>query len=94
MTVGWGRASTSPGTSFAVGDRVIARRNDRLRAVDNGTRGTIIAVDPTEKDILVRTDTGAQRTLDAAYVTDHLQHAYALTAHTIQGGTVEWAGVV
>jgi AAA domain len=82
------------GNEFAVGDRVIARRNDRLRAVDNGTRGTIIAVDPTEKDILVRTDTGAQRTLDAAYATEHLQHAYALTAHTIQGGTVEWAGVV
>ena len=77
-----------------MGDRVIARRNDRLRAVDNGTRGTVIAVDPTEKDILVRTDAGAQRTLDAAYVTEHLQHAYALTAHTIQGGTVEWAGVV
>ena len=32
--------------------------------------------------------------LDAVYVTEHLQHAYALTAHTIQGGTVEWAGVV
>jgi hypothetical protein len=82
------------GKEFAVGDRVIARRNDRLRAVDNGTRGTVIAVDPIEKDILVCTDAGAQRTLDAAYVTDHLQHAYALTAHTIQGGTVEWAGVV
>ena len=82
------------GHEFAVGDRVIARRNDRRRAVDNGTRGTVVAVDPTEKDILVRTDTGAQRTLDATYVTEHLQHAYALTAHTIQGGTVEWAGVV
>ena len=82
------------GKEFAVGDRVIARRNDRQRAVDNGTRGTVIAVDPTEKDILVRTDTGAQRTLDNAYATEHIQHAYALTAHTIQGGTVEWAGVV
>ena len=47
------------GQEFAVGDRVIARRNDRRRAVDNGTRGTVIAVDPTEKDILVRTDAGA-----------------------------------
>jgi conjugative relaxase-like TrwC/TraI family protein len=82
------------GQEFAVGDRVVARRNDRSRAVDNGMRGTVIAVDPTEKDVIVRTDTGAQRTLDAAYVTEHLQHAYALTAHTIQGGTVEWAGVV
>ena len=82
------------GKEFAVGDRVIARRNDHRRGVDNGTRGTVIAVDPTEKEILVRTDAGAQRSLDAAYVTEHLQHAYALTAHTIQGGTVEWAGVV
>jgi conjugative relaxase-like TrwC/TraI family protein len=82
------------GREFAVGDRVVARRNDRERAVDNGMRGTVIAVDPTEKDVVVRTDAGAQRVLDASYVAEHLQHAYALTAHTIQGGTVEWAGVV
>ena len=82
------------GYEFAVGDRVVARRNDRERAVDNGMRGTVIAVDPTEKDLVVRTDAGAQRTLDAAYVAEHLQHAYVLTAHTIQGATVEWAGVV
>ena len=79
---------------FAVGDRVVARRNDRERAVENGMRGTVIAVDPTEKDLVVRTDAGAQRRLDAPYVAEHLQHAYALTAHTIQGGTVQWAGVV
>jgi conjugative relaxase-like TrwC/TraI family protein len=82
------------GYEFAVGDRVVARRNDRERAVDNGMRGTVIAVDPTEKDVLVRTDGGAQRRLDASYVAEHLQHAYVLTAHTIQGATVEWAGVV
>ena len=57
-------------------------------------RGTIVAVDPTEKELLVRTDAGAGRALDAAYVAEHLEHAYALTAHTMQGGTVEWAGVV
>ena len=82
------------GYEFAVGDRVVARRNDRERAVDNGMRGTVLAVDPTEKDVLVRTDGGGQRRLDAFYVAEHLQHAYALTAHTIQGATVEWAGVV
>ena len=82
------------GYEFAVGDRVVARRNDRERAVDNGTRGTVIAVDPTEKDVVVRTDGGAHRRLDAPYLAEHLQHAYVLTAHTIQGGTVEWAGVV
>ena len=82
------------GYEFAVGDRVVARRNDREREVDNGMRGTVIAVDPNENEVLVRTDTGAQRRLDAPYVGEHLQHAYALTAHTVQGATVEWAGVV
>ena len=82
------------GYEFAVGDRVVARRNDRERAVDNGMRGTVIAVDPTEKDLVVRTDGGTQRHLDAPYVAEHLQHAYALTAHTIQGATVQWVGVV
>jgi Mrp family chromosome partitioning ATPase len=82
------------GREFAVGDRVVARRNDRERAVDNGMRGTVIAVDPVEKDVLVCTDAGAQRRLDAPYVAEHLQHGYVLTAHTIQGATVEWAGVV
>jgi hypothetical protein len=42
----------------------------------------------------VRTDAGAHRRLDAPYVAEHLQHAYVLTAHTMQGATVEWAGVV
>jgi AAA domain/TrwC relaxase len=82
------------GQEFAVGDRVVARRNDRLRSVDNGMRGTVIAVDPTEKEVLIRTDAGADRALDSTYVAEHVQHAYALTAHTVQGGTVEWAGVV
>ena len=82
------------GCEFAVNDRVVARRNDRERAVDNGMRGTVTAVDPSEKDVLVRTDAGAQRRLDASYVAEHLQHAYVLTAHTMQGATVEWAGVV
>ena len=83
------------GQEFAVGDRVIARRNDRLREVDNGMRGTVVAVDPTEKDILVRTDTGAGSAPSTPPTsTEHLEHAYALTAHTMQGGTVEWAGVV
>jgi hypothetical protein len=30
----------------------------------------------------------------ASYAAEHLQHAYALTAHTLQGATVEWAGVL
>jgi Mrp family chromosome partitioning ATPase len=82
------------GREFAVGDRVVARRNDHLRAVDNGMRGTVIAVEQAEQQVVVRTDAGAQRVLEPGYVAEHLEHAYALTAHTIQGGSVEWAGVV
>jgi ATP-dependent exoDNAse (exonuclease V) alpha subunit len=55
------------GCEFAVGDRVVARRNDRERAVNNGMRGTVIAVDPAEKEVLVRTDGGVQLRLDAPY---------------------------
>ena len=82
------------GREFAVGDRVIARRNDRVRAVDNGTRGTVTAVDGAAGCLTMRTDAGIERALDAAYVADHVQYAYALTAHAMQGATVEWAGVV
>ena len=82
------------GREFAVGDRVVARRNDHLRAIDNGMRGTVIAVEQAEQQVVVRTDAGAQRVLEPGYVAEHLQHAYTLTAHTAQGASVEWAGVV
>ena len=82
------------GHEFAVGDRVVARRNDRERAVDNGMRGTVIAVDPTEKDVRRAHRRRRPTPPRCSYVAEHLQHAYVLTAHTIQGATVEWAGVV
>ena len=34
------------GRGYTAGDRVIARRNDRRRDIDNGTLATIVAVDP------------------------------------------------
>ena len=76
----------------AVGDRVICRRNDQAVDVDNGTRGTVRAVD--RERVVVETDAGTVRALPAGYVAEHLEHAYALTGHGMQGGTVEWAGVV
>lgn len=77
---------------FAVGDRVIARRNDRRLQVDNGTIATVIAID--SRQIRVRTDTGEIRMLDNTYVAERVEHAYALTAHGAQGATVTWAGVI
>jgi hypothetical protein len=77
---------------MAVGDRVICRRNDRDVDVDNGTRGTVRAVHRAK--IVIETDARTIRVLPADYVAEHVEHAYALTGHGMQGGTVEWAGVV
>ncbi len=77
---------------IAVGDRVICRRNDRLIDVDNGMRGTVRHLDADR--VLIDTDSGLVRELPAAYVSEHLEHAYSLTGHGMQGGTVETAVVV
>ena len=79
---------------FAVGDRVIARRNDRYRDVDNGTLGRVESIDEHTGAMAVVTDSDERRLLDASYVADHLEHAYALTGHGAHGATVEWAGVI
>jgi conjugative relaxase-like TrwC/TraI family protein len=78
--------------AVAVGDRVICRRNDHGVDVDNGTRGTVRATHPDR--VILETDAGTVRELPAGYVTEHLEHAYCLTGHGMQGGTVEHATVV
>jgi len=87
-----GEESTYGSVEVAVGDRVICRRNDRLIDVDNGMRGTVRAVDADR--VVIDTDSGLVRELPAAYVSEHLEHAYSLTGHGMQGGTVETALVV
>ena len=77
---------------LAVGDRVICRRNDGLLDVDNGTRGTVR--DLGEDRVVIETDSHLVRALPAAYVAEHVEHAYALTGHGMQGATVERAIVV
>jgi len=79
---------------YRVGDRVIARRNDRYRDVDNGTLATVAEIDRQTGAMTVITDPGQRRLLDAAYVAEHLEHAYALTGHGAHGATVEWAGIL
>ena len=76
----------------ALGDRVICRRNDRLIDVDNGMRGSVRHVDGDR--VVIDTDSGLVRELPGAYVSEHLEHAYSLTGHGIQGGTVETTVVV
>lgn len=82
------------GREYASGDRIIARRNDRHRDIDNGTLGTIIAIHACSRAMIIKTDTGHPRPIDFAYADEHLEHAYALTGHGAQGATFQWAGVI
>jgi conjugative relaxase-like TrwC/TraI family protein len=77
---------------LAAGDRVICRRNDRTIDVDNGMRGTVCALDSDH--VVIDTDGGLVRELPAAYVAEHVEHAYALTGHGMQGATVQAAIVL
>jgi len=80
------------GIQLAVGDRIICRRNDRTVDVDNGMRGTVRHLDAGR--VVIDTDGGLVRELPAAYVQEHVEHAYSLTGHGMQGGTVQSAIVI
>jgi conjugative relaxase-like TrwC/TraI family protein len=80
------------GLPVAVGERVICRHNDRRLDVDNGTRGTVSGLD--DHHVTIETDAGVVRELPAVYVAEHLEHAYALTGHGMQGATIEAAFVL
>jgi conjugative relaxase-like TrwC/TraI family protein len=87
-----GEERTYGALSLAVGDRIICRHNDAGLDVDNGMRGLVRALD--SHCAVIETDAGSVRELPAAYVDEHIEHAYALTGHSMQGGTVERAIVV
>lgn len=82
------------GREYAAGDRVIARRNEPALNIDNGTVGTVLAIDERRSMMTIEADDGRLCSLGFAYVAAHLQHAYALTAHGAQGSTFHWAGVI
>jgi conjugative relaxase-like TrwC/TraI family protein len=77
--------------SFAVGDLVIARRNDYSRALINGQRGTVTVVDPCAGTLTVQLG-GRTTTVPTGYLANGgLDHGYALTVHQSQGMTCEQA---
>ena len=89
------------GTTAGVGDTVVTRRNDRrLRAgkdwVRNGDTWTITGVRDDGSITIRRTGRrfGGSIVLPAAYVTDHVDLGYAITAHRAQGVTVDTAHVL
>jgi ATP-dependent exoDNAse (exonuclease V) alpha subunit len=86
------RERTYDDLQLAVGERVICRRNDRELDIDSGMRGTVRHLGADH--VVIDTDSGLARELSGDYAAEHLEHAYALTGHGMQGGTVEAATVV
>ena len=56
-----GRRGQVADQEFAVGDRVIARRNDLYRDVDNGTLGRVERIDRRPATMTIVTDSGEER---------------------------------
>ena len=79
--------------AFALGDRVVARRNDRRLGIVNGEAGLVAGIE--DGCIAVELDGGRTVGLPEAYVrSGNLDHGYALTAHLAQGATVDRAYVL
>jgi conjugative relaxase-like TrwC/TraI family protein len=79
---------------FRVGDRVICGQNDARCDVRNGTRGTVVDLELASETLILTTDAGALRRINAHYAAGHVTHAYALTGHAAQGATVDRAYVL
>src|SRR5207253_1582833 len=81
------------GRDFAVGDRVIATRNDHRLGIANGDAGLIAAIG--RDGLAVDFDRGRRVEVPERYARDgHLDHGYAITAHRAQGATVDRAFVL
>jgi len=77
---------------FRCGDEVVVTANDYPRALLNGTRGVVAAVDERSGRVTVRLGDGRDVSLPRGYLeSGRLVHGYALTCHRAQGMTVEVA---
>jgi conjugative relaxase-like TrwC/TraI family protein len=91
-----GPGLSAAGRDFAVGDRIVLRLNAPDLRVENGTRGTVTAVDTDAEALTIALADGSTRQLPSRYV--HLptrrggasiEHGYALTTHLAQGMTTD-----
>ncbi len=84
-----------PAGRFAVGDRVLIRRNDPERGVSNGDRAIVVALDQRRLRLTVESR-GRVVELGASFLLRRtregepsLTHGYAMTCHVAQGMTVD-----
>jgi ATP-dependent exoDNAse (exonuclease V) alpha subunit len=89
------RMRSQGGVELAVGERILCTRNDRRLEIANGSRGTITAIDRSQRAVIVDLDDHRRVTLPARYLdAGHVRYGYALTGHKTQGLTVERAFVL
>jgi len=84
------------GQTAGVGDHVVTRLNHRLLAsgsrwVKNGDRWTVVATHPDGSLAVRRLDGQGEVVLPTDYAAQHVELAYATTAHRAQGRTVDSA---
>ena len=84
------------GSVAGVGDEVVTRQNNRLLAagrshVKNGDRWVVAATNDDGSMVVRRIGRGGEVVLPADYVAEHVELAYATTAHRAQGRTVDTA---
>ena len=80
------------GPTFAVGDAVIASRNEYRLGILNGSRGTVTVVDCSRRRLTIQTIEGRTIDVPTTYMAaGHLTHGYATTVHKAQGATVDMA---
>jgi len=75
------------GRVFKLGDKVTQIRNNYDKGkngVFNGTLGVVIALDPVEQKLTIRTDEDEEVDYEFSEL-DELSHAYAMTIHRSQG---------
>lgn len=89
------------GTRASRGDIVITRRNDRRLTLGQGwvknNDRWIVTTAHDDGSLTIRRETSRWRTtltLPAAYVAEHVELGYAITAHRVQGATVDTAHTV
>ncbi|HEX2308993.1 MAG TPA: AAA family ATPase [Jatrophihabitantaceae bacterium] len=86
-------ASTATGQRIGAGDTIATRRNDYTLAVANRDTWTVTEVH-REGRLTVTSPSHGRRDLPAGYVREHVELAYATTAHGVQGDTTDTAYVV
>ena len=86
----------SGGSTAGVGDEIVTRQNNRLISagrshVKNGDRWIVVAANDDGSLAVRRAGSYGEVVLPADYVANHVELAYATTAHRAQGRTVDTA---